>query len=179
MKEVKCTICGGRHYKTFCPKAPKKPIKRTGIKSTKAKKVNVAKYKTKAKTRSWYVHHLDSAFSQYVRLDESDKNGIGTCITCGVKKHWSELQNCHFYSRSKLPTRWDVDNCHSGCYRCNVLLKGNYIEYTKYMIDSYGRPFVDELKVKADSCRKISTLQLKEMIDYYKKEVKALENSKK
>jgi hypothetical protein len=47
------------------------------------------------------------------------------------------------------------------------------------MIDSYGRQFVDELGVRSNSCQKISTQQIKDMIEYYKKEVKVLEESKK
>ena len=60
-------------------------------------------------------------------------------------------------------------NCHSGCYRCNVLLKGNYIAYTLYMIDRYGREAVDKLEIKAKSNTKITTVEIREMIDKYKK----------
>ncbi|MFK5282642.1 recombination protein NinG, partial [Lacticaseibacillus paracasei] len=77
------------------------------------------------------------------------------------------MQNGHFYSRGRYPTRWHDDNCHPQCVGCNIFLKGNYINYTKYMIDTYGREYVDELEVLSKSTIKISTAELQEMIDKY------------
>lgn len=65
-------------------------------------------------------------------------------------------------------------NCHPQCARCNVFLKGNYINYTRYMIDRFGREAVDQLEVKSKSTIKISTPELEEKIEYYKKKVKEL-----
>ena len=58
--------------------------------------------------------------------------------------------------------------------RCNVFLKGNYVNYTLYMIDTFGREKIDELERKSLSTVKISTSELKEMIDYYKAQVDIL-----
>ena len=43
----------------------------------------------------------------------------------------------HFITRACWYYRYDEDNCHAGCMRCNVILNGNYIEYTRYMQNKY------------------------------------------
>lgn len=67
-------------------------------------------------------------------------------------------------------------NCHIQDSACNIFLKGNYIHYTLFMIDKYGRDAVDKLEKKSKQTVKISTNQLKEMIDFYRGK---LENLKK
>ena len=170
-----CQHCGLLgHSKFYCPTRPKtaikikKPLKASRAIPTHGRVVTpiIAK-KKKTPTRSKLVKELDRVFSIFIRLRDKDK----PCVTCPVRKEWKEMQNCHFYSRGKIPTRWDEYNCHSGCYRCNVLLKGNYIEYTKYMIDTYGREFVDDLGIKANSGVKIPTSVIVDMIAEYKAKV--------
>jgi hypothetical protein len=65
-------------------------------------------------------------------------------------------------------------NCHVQSYRDNVLLKGNYITYTKYMIDRYGRKAVDELERKSLSGVKITTPEIRELIIKYTKLVEEM-----
>lgn len=120
----------------------------------------------KKQTRSQLVKKLDKVFSEYIRISKS-VDGIGTCVTCGTSKPWKEMQNGHFYSRGRYGTRWHEDNCHIQDAACNVFLKGNYINYTKYMIDKYGREYVDELERLSKSSQKITTPQIEEMIELY------------
>ena len=161
-KPIHCKHCeSDYHYSSMCPSI-RKSIKRVAIKNT------TAKTKVVKLSRSKLVKQLDSVFSLYIRQRD---NGNG-CITCGDKKPVKEMQNCHFFTRGRLPTRWDETNCHSGCYRCNVLLKGNYIVYTIKMIDKYDREYVDQLELKSRSNVKITTMQIREMIDEYKSKLK-------
>lgn len=163
-----CSICGVLgHSKFYCKKKPVKEIKRTAIKKTPVKK---AKKNTKRITRSQLVKRLDTVFSQYIRLRDSI-DGMATCVTCGDKREWQQQQNGHFYTRGRYPTRWDEMNCSVQCVRCNVFLKGNYINYTMYMIDKYGREAVENLEIKSKSTVKITSVELQEMIDYYKKTI--------
>ena len=170
MKEPKCAVCGGKHHKTFCHKAPKKPAKRSSVRSKQKNDKTPIKAKKKPKTRSYYVKRLDSIFSQYIRLRD---DGLG-CVTCGVIKPWKKMQACHYYSRGRMPTRWDETNVFSGCYRCNVLLKGNYTEYALAMVGKFGVEYVEKLKHKSLSSEKIPTSKLKEMIEYYSLQVESL-----
>lgn len=127
----------------------------------------------KRMSRGQLVKKLDSAFSQWVRLRLA-KNGEAMCVTCGVVKPWKELQAGHFYTRGRYPTRWHPDNVHVQCYRCNVLLKGNYITYTKYMINRYGMEFVDELEVISLSSETTTSAWIREQIEYYQGQVAEL-----
>ena len=46
-------------------------------------------------TRSKLIKKLDNVFSQYIRRKDAI-NDIAKCITCGVERHWKELQCGHF-----------------------------------------------------------------------------------
>ena len=124
-------------------------------------------------SRSQTVKKLDSVFSQFIRLRDSI-DGYTSCVTCGGTKPWKEQQCGHFFTRGRYATRWDEDNCFTQDYRCNIALHGNYIHYTKYMIDRFGREFVDELEIKSLSQVKIPTVELEEKIVYYTKKVKEM-----
>ena len=162
-KKPSCKHCQSElHTSLKCFNAPRKPIKRSVARPSVKKVKTPTKKKPKAKTRSYYVKQLDSVFSLYIRQSKPN-----VCVTCGKKDDPKNLQNGHFYSRAKYPTRWHEDNCHPQCPRCNVFMKGMYIEYTMFMIDKYGREYVDELKELAYSRKKITTVEIKEMIEKY------------
>jgi len=152
--------------------------KRTSVKLSKDnawyKPTIKEKKKPKTKSRSSLIKDLDAVFSQYIRLKDAkliDGELMAMCVTSGEWKPWKQHQNGHFYTRGRQATRWDEMNCHVQSYRDNVLLKGNYIIYTKYMIDRYGREAVDELEFKSLNGHKISTPVMREMIEDYKKKV--------
>jgi len=151
----------------------RKPIKRSAIKLTKDKAwvkpiIKAKPIKKKTKTRSWYVKELDRVFSIFIRQKYAT-DGMTACVTCGAVKRWQEQQNGHYMSRGHLPTRWSEDNCAPQCYACNVMRKGNYVEYSLWMINTYGVEKLEELKRRANSGVKITTVEIKEMIEKYKK----------
>lgn len=160
-----CRECGSVFHTRMYHK-PMKPLKRTAIKIKP-----IAPKKKRAESRSQVVKKLDTVFSQYIRLKDA-VDGQASCVTCGTTKEWKGLQNGHFYTRGRYPTRWDELNCHVQCVACNVFLNGNYIMYTKYMFDRYGRDAVDLLELKSLTPVKIPTFILKEYIEHYKNKIK-------
>lgn len=107
----------------------------------------VKEYWVKVHKPQWSVTRKDLAdrvFSEYIRLSES-KNGICKCVTCWASAPRTEIQNWHFITRGNMNYRFDIDNCHPQCYKCNCILSWNYQYYTMYMIDRYGREKVDEM----------------------------------
>jgi len=76
--------------------------------------------KPKKKTTSQLKKELDKVFSQFIRQKYANKDGMVACYTCGVTKHWKEMQNGHFASRSYLATRFDETNVRVQCVGCNV-----------------------------------------------------------
>jgi hypothetical protein len=177
-RKILCKICGSKfHYQTFCSAKPRKPIKaKMTIISSKPKKPLKRSYikpKSTTSARKILVYKLDSVFSTYIRL----RDAVGAkarCVTCGAVRHYKEMQNGHFIPRGSFPVRWDEMNCHVQCKYCNETLSGNLPKYRIYMNTKYGVQAVEELKLKSVTGPKISTPDLREMIEYYTAKVKEL-----
>lgn len=82
-------------------------------------------------------------FHKFIR--ERDKNK--PCISCGK---FTDLECGHFYSAGHYPAlRFDEENSHGQCSRCNRFLHGNLLEYRIGLINRYGQEFVEKLETKA------------------------------
>ncbi|MBO7693682.1 MAG: recombination protein NinG [Methanobrevibacter sp.] len=79
----------------------------------------------------------------------------------------------HFITRAVMKYRFNEDNCHAGCVRCNVILHGNYIAYTRWMQNKYGIEVVDNM-IRDKGLYKISTPDLLGMYYEYKAKADAL-----
>lgn len=112
---------------------------------------------------------LDAVFSQYIRRKNADENGISKCISCGVERHWKELQCGHFVSRVHLALRWDEMNCHPQCPKCNVLLRGNAVGYARFLENRFGPSVFAELDERRKISVKFTKADLIEMIRDYEK----------
>ena len=77
--------------------------------------------KKKTLTRQDYVKQLDNIFSTYIRLRDSNENWYVVCPLCWARIKWQQSQNMHFITRWCRLYRYDEDNCHAGCMRCNVI----------------------------------------------------------
>ena len=122
--------------------------------------------KTAWPSRSKLVQKLDQVFSVFVRLSVADKDWYITCPLCWTRVHRTKAQNMHFIKRSVYKYRRDEKNCHAGCVKCNVILHGNYIVYTRRMQRKYGEILVDEM-INNKQIMKIATSSLQEMIEKY------------
>ena len=121
---------------------------------------------------------LDTIFSLYIRLRDSNEFGIVRCFTCWVEKNYKEgMQNGHFMSRKSYSTRWDEENCAPQCYGCNVMQQGQQFLFSKYIDEKYGEGYSQVLLIKSKQTAKFADFELQEMIDNYTKALKDLENS--
>jgi hypothetical protein len=78
-------------------------------------------------------------FNKFIR--ERD-NGL-PCISCGTH---TELQAGHFYSGGHYSClKFNENNVHGQCKRCNYFLSGNLNEYRKNLVKRIGQPGIDEL----------------------------------
>lgn len=98
------------------------------------------------KTAWWRKDLADRVFSQYIRIMNADKNGMCKCVTCGEMFTRKEIQNGHYRSRADNKYRFSEINCHPQCVRCNVMLSGNYRNYCRYMIETYGEKMEREIR---------------------------------
>ena len=120
----------------------------------------------------------DKYFSLYIRLRDADENGIGTCITCGLKKHIKGLHCGHFIGRQHQATRFDEKNGHCQCAGCNTFNEGRKAEYEHYLLSRYGEQYVNLLKILGQSTCRRSQFDLDAIAKYYKDKATELSKSK-
>lgn len=70
------------------------------------------------------------------------------CYTCGAYVEFPHTG--HFIASSVCSTelRYDLDNLKPQCYRCNIHLSGNWLEYERLLKEEKGDVFVDQLKAR-------------------------------
>lgn len=121
---------------------------------------------------------LDRVFSTYIRLRDADTNGMVRCYCCGKLLPWKESQNMHFIPRQHMGTRFDEVNCNAGCVKCNYYNNGNIEAYTLHLKADHGEEIVERLTLKKTIGRKFADFEYKELIKYYKNEIKKLKSEK-
>ena len=149
MKQKACKSCG----ETFTPKAMGQhccslPCS-IAYDKTKKKARKAKPKKKKTKTIGKLTDEAATLLQRLVRLKAADDNGYVSCVTCGVTKRFDDgMQGGHFRPRGKAATKLMEENVHPQCDSCNsfgMKFHGAEAKYTTYMIDMYGREFVDEL----------------------------------
>src|SRR3954468_4490237 len=131
--EGTCEACGKtfRRFSSFqrvcrtpvCANRIVKMDKRKDRDDTRARRLAL-------KSRSEWLDEVQKAVNAYVR--ERDK-GL-PCISCETP--WEPaFQAGHFRSRGACPElRFDLDNIHGQCVRCNMHLSGNLLGYRQGLI---------------------------------------------
>ena len=133
------------------------------------------------KTISKLKKELDTIFSVYIRLRESNEYGYCQCFTCGKVGHYKTggMQNGHFQSRKHLSTRFSEDgNCEVQCVSCNIFGSGQQWKFGMNLDAKYGEGRAVELEFLARTTLKISRAEYEEKISYYKNLVSNLKEEK-
>jgi hypothetical protein len=52
--------------------------------------------------------------------------------------------------------RYDLDNLRIQCFRCNINLSGNWVEYEKNLKKEKGEQFPEKLKLRNESTKGLS-----------------------
>ena len=110
-----------------------------------------------------------------VRMKAACDNGYCECVTCGVVKHYKEMQGGHFMPRGNSSTKILEENIHPQCRGCNCwgMKSGSAAQnYTIYMMDLYGREFVDEMLKTKGVAYKWNREEIKLIHDDAKKQIK-------
>jgi ssDNA-binding Zn-finger/Zn-ribbon topoisomerase 1 len=130
------------------------------------KSISIPKLKKKA---------LD-LYSQVIKLRAASEGKL-ICYTCNkplVLKS-SDCQLGHFLSRGAYPgLTFHSDNSRVQCYRCNVHLHGNVIEFRERLINEIGYNKVTALELSRHTQVKWSRSDFHEMIDRFSAEIKDL-----
>jgi len=106
----------------------------------------------------WLVQNMKStpkkkaldALQKLVRVKAADDNGLCQCVSCGIWLHWTEMDGGHFIDKGHS-SFWalEEENVHSQCKPCNN--SGSRYgtakqRYTLWMVDYYGRDFVERME---------------------------------
>lgn len=118
-----------------------------------------------------------NTLQKLVRLKAADDQGFCTCVTCGVVKKWNEgMQGGHYIPKGSS-SYWalEVENVHPQCNGCNNfgMKNGDAAQrYAFYMIDMYGRDFVEQMHKDKNLTKKLYKADYVDMIDEWKKQIK-------
>ncbi len=117
---------------------------------------------------------LWEAFSLYIRQRDADENGICTCITCGLQRHWKKMDCGHGIPRQHWGTRYDERNNNAQCKRCNGFEEGSQEAYSKAVDLKFGAGTWDMLLIKKQRGKRLSAFEIKHLTQYYKTETKKI-----
>jgi hypothetical protein len=123
-------VCGPR-----CATKVVKADKRKEAEETRARRVAL-------KSRRDWLEDAQKAVNAYVRARD---RGI-ECVSCGTP--WTDTaQAGHYLSRGARPElRFELDNIHGQCVRCNMHLSGNLLNYRIGLIARIGLERVEALE---------------------------------
>lgn len=111
--------------------------------------------------------------SKAIRLESRERDGLVSCVTCGRRKRWKEMQAGHFISGRVNSILFDERGIHPQCSGCNCIHHGRVLEYRDYMLQRYGEAVIDELRANKNIPRTFSADELTEMIAGYQERVQA------
>lgn len=117
------------------------------------------------KTTATLVKEASTLLQLLVRMKAADSNGYVSCVVCGVTRHYKDnMDGGHFISRARAATRLVEENVHPECKGCNMPGSGHEAGYARYMVDTYGRDFVEELHQKSRQVHKWNRVELEDLI---------------
>jgi len=119
---------------------------------------------------------LDTWFSKFIRLRDSDDNGYLCCISCQKVVHWKKADAGHFVNRKHYALRYNEKNVNGQCRACNRFDEGAGPGYSIGIRKKYGTQIIEILLAMKNSSTKWTQFEINELVKYYKKEVKKLLN---
>jgi len=149
----------GKPYCEYCSKKEKAKI---------AKEKRKEKREKKRESISSLTKELDRVFSLFIRMRDSNSEGMGRCITCDKILHYKEGHNGHFRSRKYMSTRWSPTNCNLQCPTCNLYNNGEEFIHGLKIDEKFGQGTAMEMYKRSQEIMKFSKEDLKTLIDYYK-----------
>lgn len=104
--------------------------------------------------------------SKHIRQEGADDDGFTHCYTCGIRKHWKELQAGH-YIHNRLD--FERNNLRKQCVRCNKWLRGNLGVYGERLIKEIGLETVEKMRLYSyQKGNNYTRLEVNEIIKTYK-----------
>lgn len=131
-------LCAVKHAKD------KQQAQVTGLKNFKDSLTNGKKIRMLIESTTKKVH-------KYIRERDKGKE----CISCGTSWH-PDFEAGHFFNKKQFNgIRFNLDNIHGQCVKCNRFEDGNYAEYSIRLRSRIGDERFDKLNKKAAIAKKV------------------------
>ena len=122
------------------------------------------------KPKSVHLKELQVIFNSFIRGRDKGK----PCISCQTISN-RQLHAGHFYSVGAYPNlRFNEDNVHQQCQRCNTELHGNIQEYSIHLPNRIGEERYRELGNQRRQPLQLSIPEIIGLKEVYKLKIKAL-----
>jgi len=135
------------------------------------------------KTIAQVVEDCAVALQKVVRMKAAiaeNLDGYVTCVSCGVKKHWKELDAGHYFSRGDKSVKLMEENIHPQCKGCNIKMSHGDTKivtaYRRHMVDMYGEDFLDHLEALAWTPTKFNRAEIEALTKTLKAQIKEYES---
>jgi hypothetical protein len=171
-KAKKCAICETEFYplkmgQKVC--SLKCSVRYAKLKTAKKEK---AEKKKELLTNKDYIKLAQNAVNAFIRLRDTGQ----PCISCGKEINGVRHASHFIAAFAHSNIRFHEDNIWVSCYKCNVMLSGNQLEYRKRLIPKIGLERVEWLENNANIVKKYSNEELIEIIGIFKQKIKDLKS---
>lgn len=145
---------------------------RVWVESEKAKvwKEKKQKMKQNLETIQDFINMTQVVFNRFIRERDKHEN----CISCGKQINGVRHASHYLSAGGHSNVRFHEDNVWVSCYKCNVMLSGNQVEYRKRLIDKIGIERVEWLEEHGVTERRYTKEELREIMLTYKNKIKEL-----
>ena len=168
-KETVCSDCGKvRTYANKTKKLCAVCVKRIAQEKAKLKRESLRKKKAETITQA----KLDQVTSWLIRAAFTEK-----CHACEVPMPKKQLQCCHFVSRTKSMTRFDLRNMLPGCPTCNMYTPHHVWNLGKSINKIWGKDMTETLLDISKVSLKMNNNDRREIYTVYKNILNDIENN--
>ncbi len=141
--------------------------------------------KTKKKGVKYWKARAWDEFSKYIRLRDalSTTKTKDTLLCCSCGKPYPAfgvgcVQAGHFIPGRSHALLFRERGVHGQCWNCNYNLKGNWVEYERFMLSKYGQQKTNEEKAAKYFNTKYTATELENIRNYYKHQYERLKENK-
>lgn len=121
---------------------------------------------------------LWKVFSEFIRLRDSDENGICKCCTCGAVRYWKNMDCGHGVGRQHMGTKYSEQNNHAQCKKCNGFEAGRADKYKEFVDKKYGKGTWNQMLVFSRMPTKYGQFEIDLMTKAYSQKVSEMKSSK-
>jgi len=127
--------------------------------------------KERLRTNADWLKDAQKVVNKYIRIRDKDELN---CISCGKQINGVRHASHYLSAGHHTSVRFNTDNIWVSCYKCNIMLSGNQIEYRIRLIKKIGIKRVEHLERISNEIKRYSILEIKDLIKEFKVKIKLL-----